>query len=35
MDNPLHGKWAPDGKAFIFGNSLGTISLYAHENDAH
>ena len=27
MDNPLDGKWSPDGKAFIVGNQLGTISL--------
>lgn len=35
MDNPVHGCWAPDGRAFVTGNSLGTISLYAHEDQAH
>jgi len=35
MDNPLHGNWSSDGKAFIVGNSLGTICLYTHEYIAH
>lgn len=34
-DNPLHGNWSPDGLSFIVGNSLGTISLYTHEDVAH
>lgn len=34
-DNPLHGNWSPDGLTFIVGNSLGTITLYAHEDVAH
>jgi len=35
MDNPLDGKWSSDGKSFIVGNQLGTISLYANDNRKH
>lgn len=35
MDNPLHGSWSRDGRAFIVGNCLGTISLYGHESESH
>jgi hypothetical protein len=31
MDNPLDGKWSPDGKAFVVGNKYGTIALYSCE----
>ena len=30
-DNPLDGKFSCDGKAFIVGNQLGTISLFSCE----
>ena len=32
MDNPLDGKFSVDGKAFVCGNQLGTISLFSCEN---
>ena len=35
MDKPLDGKWAPDGRAFITGNSCGTITLYSSEDKKH
>lgn len=35
MDNPLHGNWAKDGRSFICGNALGTISVYGPESDAY
>ena len=35
MDNPLDGKFSRDGKAFIAGNQLGTISLFSCETVAH
>lgn len=34
-DNPLDGKFSCDGKAFIVGNQLGTISLFSCENVEH
>lgn len=30
-DNPLDGKFSCDGKAFVVGNQLGTISLFSCE----
>ena len=35
MDNPLDGKFSRDGKAFVAGNQLGTISLFSCETIAH
>ena len=35
MDNPLDGKFSSDGKAFVAGNQLGTISLFSCETIAH
>lgn len=35
MDNPLDGKWAPDGRAFVTGNNCGTITLYSCEDKKH
>ena len=32
MDNPLDGKFSKDGRAFITGNQLGTISLFSCDN---
>ena len=34
-DNPLDGKFSVDGKAFIVGNQLGTISLFSSEPIEH
>ena len=34
-DNPLDGKFSCDGKAFIVGNQLGTISLFSSEPVEH
>jgi hypothetical protein len=34
MDNPLHGNWTKDGRSFICGNGLGTISVYGPQVDA-
>ena len=34
-DNPLDGKFSTDGKAFIVGNQLGTISLFSCEPVEH
>ena len=34
-DNPLDGKFSSDGKAFIVGNQLGTISLFSSEPVEH
>ena len=31
MDNPLDGKFSKDGKAFLVGSQLGTISLFSNE----
>lgn len=35
MDNPVHGNWSLDGRAFITGNKLGTISLYTHHDEVY
>ena len=35
MDNALHGNWSFDGRTFVCGNSLGTISIYGSEDLAH
>jgi WD40 repeat protein len=35
MDNPLDGKWSPDGKAFVTGNNYGTISFFSCEGKNH
>jgi len=35
MDNPLDGKFSADGKAFLIGSQLGTISLFSNENKEH
>lgn len=35
MDNPLDGKWSPDGRAFVTGNNCGTITLYSCEDKKH
>jgi WD40 repeat protein len=32
MDNPLDGKFSPDGRSFLVGSQLGTISLFAHKS---
>lgn len=35
MDNPLDGKFSPDGRSFLVGSQLGTISLFAHKALKH
>lgn len=35
MDTPLDGQFSPDGKAFIVGSQLGTISLFSCEDVEH
>ena len=35
MDNPLDGKFSRDGRAFVAGNQLGTISIFSCDTVAH